>query len=232
MRMYARQVNPEYQESPLFMGEEFFPDNIAVFGNRDFNEHMPDVVQRVREVLDAGELAEALEDIEAGRADPVFQFTEPAEACTDFLHPEHKKTYNAQDARTLKMAVKEYDKDENNALCIALSVVTGKKWEHKTLCGCCQSDWVEVLYPVDEWNREALAGFEAEYFNTGTEWIIHDGNATPETPEDVEGYSLYCRAWCNEDLKNEIAAATGCTPEDVTLYRWTGTRKINVYEEV
>lgn len=33
MKVYARQISPEYQESPLFMGEEFFPDNIAVCGN-------------------------------------------------------------------------------------------------------------------------------------------------------------------------------------------------------
>ena len=51
MKMYARQVNPEYQESPLFLGEEFFPENIAVFGNRDFAEHMPDVVRQAKNIV-------------------------------------------------------------------------------------------------------------------------------------------------------------------------------------
>ena len=31
MKIYAKQVSPEYQESPLFLGDEFFPDNIAVY---------------------------------------------------------------------------------------------------------------------------------------------------------------------------------------------------------
>lgn len=49
MKIYAKQVAPEYQESPLFL-DDFFPDDIAVCGNRDFKERCPEVFQRVREV--------------------------------------------------------------------------------------------------------------------------------------------------------------------------------------
>lgn len=42
MKIYAKQVPPEYQESPLFLGDEFFPDDIAVCGNRDYMEHCPE----------------------------------------------------------------------------------------------------------------------------------------------------------------------------------------------
>ena len=59
MKIYARQINPAHQESPLFF--DYFPDNTAVFGNRDFGEYMPDVVRRVREVLESGELDEEIE---------------------------------------------------------------------------------------------------------------------------------------------------------------------------
>ena len=65
MKVYARQISPEYQESPLFIGDEFFPDNIAVFGNRDYVEHFPEIVQRVREILNNGELADILENVKA-----------------------------------------------------------------------------------------------------------------------------------------------------------------------
>lgn len=61
MKVYARQIAPEYQESPLFMGEEFFPDNIAVCGNRDYTSHKPKLFEKVQTVLEQGELAEVLE---------------------------------------------------------------------------------------------------------------------------------------------------------------------------
>ena len=38
MKIYAKQVSPEYQESPLFI-EGCFPDNIILTGNRDYNSH-------------------------------------------------------------------------------------------------------------------------------------------------------------------------------------------------
>ena len=54
MKTFARQISPEYQENPLFLGEDFFPDNIAVCGNRDYCEHLPATFEKVREVLTAG----------------------------------------------------------------------------------------------------------------------------------------------------------------------------------
>lgn len=38
MKIYAKQVSPEYQESPLFI-EGCFPDNIILTGNRDYDSH-------------------------------------------------------------------------------------------------------------------------------------------------------------------------------------------------
>ena len=62
MKVYCRQVAPEYQESPLYY-DDMFPDNIAVCGNRDYKERLPEVFKRAREALTSGELAEAVEDV-------------------------------------------------------------------------------------------------------------------------------------------------------------------------
>lgn len=35
MKIYAKQISPEYQESPLFLGDEFWPEGIILDGNRD-----------------------------------------------------------------------------------------------------------------------------------------------------------------------------------------------------
>lgn len=61
MKYKAYQIAPEYQESPLFSSDKFFPDNIAVCGNRDYIEHCPEVFEHVYEHGQAKEeIAEAL----------------------------------------------------------------------------------------------------------------------------------------------------------------------------
>ncbi len=237
MTIYARQIAPEYQESPLFIDETFFPDDIAVFGNRHYKEHMPEVFRRVRDTLDAGELAEMLEDIEAGRADPVYQYETAEEAIRDMLPPEAGREYSPRDVDALKTAVTDYAEarrgtEETSALLRALAVVTGKEWDMRTIRGCCQGDWQEVYFPVDAWSREALDAFEIEYFNTGSEWIIHDETEAPESPEDIIGFSVYCHSWNNDGIRAEIAAAADGKAEEVKLFEFSGYTKNAHYVEV
>lgn len=232
--IYARQINPEYQESPLFFGDEFFPDNIAVFGNRDYKEHVPGVVERVRKELDNGTLAEYLDEFAAYRYGETT-YKNRTEAIMDYLPPEHKEKYSTKEIHELCRICAEYGNYGGAAYDVllrdALDIVTGKKWDFRYIRGCCQSDWNKVFYPVDEWTPEALDAFECEYFNTGTEWIVHDEDGTPEDPEDINGFSVYCHGWRDEDIRKEIADAYGADDE-VTLYKWAGKRYYDVYEKV
>jgi hypothetical protein len=59
-----------------------------------------------------------------------------------------------------------------------------------------------------------------EYFNTGSEWIIHDEESEPETVKDISGYSVYCYSWNTDGIKKEIADAAGSDPDDVILYEF------------
>lgn len=230
MKVYARQINPEHQESPLFYDSDSFPDNIAVFGNRDFGERMPDVVRRVREVLESGELETELEYI-ANKRTFYAAYSTATEAITAYLPPEHKERYSTREINRMKEAVEKYNRDEETGLCLALSIVTGQKWHCQQITGICQGDWNTLYYP-EEWNPDNIGAFETEYFNAGSEWIIHDEEEAPETPEDVTGYSVYCTSWGDEAIRAELAAVAGCAPADVVMYRWTGSRSTDVYEEV
>lgn len=157
MKIYAKQIAPEYQESPLFL-DDFFPDNIAVCGNRDFKERCPEVFQRVREALENGELAEALEDVETGGYYSEW-YKNATQAINDLL-PADKAKYSTKDVHELKRLIAEYAKcsrsDEDSILCAVLSIVTGETWDYKQICGCCQGDWNNVYYPVAQWSYEAL----------------------------------------------------------------------------
>ena len=229
--VYAKQIAPEYQESPLFLGEDFFPDNIAVCGNRDYCEHLPATFEKVREVLTAGELAEMLED----PADLKQWYRNATEAITDYLPPDSGNRYSTKAIHELKALVIQFStchsREENRILCAVLSIVTGQIWEWGIIRGCCQSDRQEIFYPAAEWNKEAITAFETAYFNTGTEWIIHDEDTEPESPEEVIGYSVYCVGWNDEHIKRELADAAGeSDPAAVVLFKFTGWSRCPEYE--
>lgn len=219
MKVYAKQVTPEWQESPIYI-DGCFPDNIAVCGNRDYNSHMPEVFERVYNALEDGELAEVLEYPKEWKD----WYKNATEAINEYLPPENGKRYSTNAIHALRGLALDYSfcacSKENEIICKVLSIVDGRKWDWQTIKGSCQGDWQEVFYPVDEWSREALKTFETEYFNEGTEWIINDD------------YSIYCTSWNEDGIKQEIAAAEGTSPENVILYVFDGYTKTAKYREV
>ena len=121
--------------------------------------------------------------------------------------------------------------EEDQILVDVLSIVTGEKWGYKQISGCCQRDWNYIYYPVRHWTKETLNLFEIMYFNTGTEWIIHDEETEPERPEDIRGYSIYCVGWNDGLIKKEIADATDANIDEVTLYFFDGNISVPTYKE-
>jgi hypothetical protein len=158
MKIYAKQVPPEYQDS--FFNSENWP-GIIFHGNRWFNSHTT---------------------------------------------PEFDAIYNRFDGE--------------KRILRALHLVTGKRYEKRTIRGCCQGDWQEIYYPVNDYTRDMLYNLETEYFNTGTEWIMNDDS------------SIYCYSWNNDGIRKEIADAAGTTPENVILQAFTGWKRTPEYAEV
>jgi len=230
MKVYARQMNPEYQESPLMFGEIFWPEGITVAGNRDYKEHWDDDFRRVFEVLENEELADALDDFERYGGSDFYK--NRTAAIMDFLWPKHKEKYSTQEVGKLCNIIPKYGfhRDDDDILCAVASIVLGKRYEHATIRGCCQGDWNDVFYPADEWDSKALENFETEYFNTGEEWMVHDEAGEPETPEDISGWTVYCHGWRDEDIRKEISDAAGVDPSEVVMYRISNTRHVTICE--
>lgn len=238
MKVIAKQVNPRYQKSPIFY-PDCFPENIALCGNRDFAEHLPDVFELVRDVLDGGELAEIVEDIRNGsylEDAGVLGYSSIAEAVKEYFYIPGR-TYSPEEVEKIADLVLYYSTERNSSkqdetFCKLLSVVDGRKWDTRTIRGTCQSDWQDVFYPVDEWNREALDAFEIEYFNMGSEWKICEFTDDEEVDEDEPGFYLYCTSWNHDGIRAEIISALGYEPDTLTLYAHVGERTISVWEEV
>lgn len=222
MKLYARQVNPEYQESPLFF-DECFPENIIVTGNRDYNSHTIDEYERIEQCFD--ELCEEYENIKTHNSSYYKNATE-------LLQDYFPGKYSTKTIHKFKEILEKYGTRyyyEGDYIVDMLEIVTGKEWRKRTIRGCCQSEWQEIIYPVNEWTKESIEAFEIEYFNTGSEWEIHDNENDPECPEDITGFCVYCTSWNDEGIKKELIEAAGYEPEEIIMYEYAGYTKTPVY---
>lgn len=216
MKIYAKQVPPEYQESPLFMEE--WPENVFVFGNKWLTDHagrLEDIKQALEDISDVCNgygYTNNLLDVIPGRDDG----------------REYTRAERLQLVRLAKNFT-EYSNnsdDENEILCDVLELITGQKYEYATIRGCSQGDWQEIIYPA-EYGDAWLYNFETEYFNTGAEWRISEND-----PESDDSYYFYTHEWRDDDIKEEIAIAAGVDPCDVILYTFTGWSRTPEYMEV
>lgn len=225
IKIYAKQVPPEYQESPLFNGDEW-PENVFVFGNRDFNDHSGRLAE-IREALE--NITEAFDDMQHGAA---WCRNGNLHAVIWYQLPrDDGRGYSRAERLELVKLAAQYEwsgnsSSENDILCRVLELVTGTEYAAGTLRGCCQGDWQEIIYPA-EYGREWLAAFETEYFNTGTEWRINEG-----APDSDDNYYFYAHGWNDNLIRAEIADAAGTTPENITLYRFDGWSRTPNYKEV
>ena len=232
MKIYAKQVSPEYQESPLYMFNEY-PENVTVTGNRDFKEHIADEFQQVFENLENGECAEMLEQIKNNECNC---YNNKTDCILDYFPPIHKKNYSTKEIKELSEIISEYNycnkKEEDYYICRVLSLRTGDEYECECIRGCFQSDWNYVYYPKNKYENDFISKFEIEYFNIGSEWIIHDYNNVPERAEEIKGYSRYCYEWDIDKIKEEIAKENRVSKDDVVLYQFNGYQKISTYKIV
>lgn len=233
MKIYAKQVSPEYQESPLFLGDEFFPDNIILDGNRDYQSHTMPVYDRIIEAYD--EAAREIENLDLRNG--YAAYNNATEAINDYFPAQEyrEKPYNTRDIHRIREALRLYGTRkyyDGDYILDMLEAITGEAWAETTIRGCCQGEWQTVIYPVKSWSRESLEIFETEYFNTGAEWIIDDTGDTMTDPGDIVGWSLYTHSWNTDGIRAEIAAAVGANTEDVILYKFNGWTKTANYTEV
>lgn len=231
MKYYARQIAPEHQESPLFY-DEIDTDYINITGNRSYSEHVSLLFENVRDALYNGTIIDEWDSIIHAES----AYNRWADALNDILPPSGRGDYTRAERLKIPQIACDYyyGSDENGNICALLEIVTGKPWKWYTLTGCCQGDWVYVFFPADAWTRETLEAFETEYFNTGTEWEIDDGDFDPETdcPDCINGYSVYCTSWNEAGQRQEIADAIGCDPSDVIMYEFTGYVRTACYKKV
>jgi hypothetical protein len=220
MRIYAKQVPPEYQECPFDIANY---EGIILTGNRNYQEYFPKWAENIGDALT--EALDAWHDLQSGSG----WYDTWGEVLADLLPPHDRDEYTRAERLqwigALELFADKGAREENTAICSALSLMTGKPWDWCDLTGNCQGEWIECFFVEGEWHREHLEVLEAEFFNTGTEWQIK------EEGDDI-GYYQYCTGWNDRMIRREIAETTGADEENIVLLKFTGWSQFASYEEV
>jgi hypothetical protein len=230
MKIYAKQVAPEMQESPLFLFSdlaECVPAGVYVFGNRDYKGVNAAAIDELQNVL--YDAAEDLKSMTRGEY-PGPRTKNDFYALLWYHFPtENGRKYSRADRLKWRDLLLDFDAGavtEDDATRAALELITGDEYDDATIRGCCQGDWMRVLYPA-ALGREWLDIFECEYFNTGDEWRL-----SFDDPDGDENEYIYTHSWNDDEKRAEIAREYGAQPGDVVLYAFDGWSREPIYKEV
>ena len=235
MKLYAKQVNPEYQESPMMLDCDVIDSNdIAMYGNEDYNSHMPDLFKTV------------VDTVEHDPDNIIFEMLRHAstdrELIEEVFQPVNKLRFSEADIAGIAYFLKDNWTNPNpdDADCIVhlMTLITGHEWSTKVITGATQGEWQRVYYDSEVWSRKDLEFVENEYFNLGTQWDVvlmrdEDEKLSQEDMDFADPEYCYTHDGAtNLDAKYELADDYGVDPADVTLYRIKGYKTVCVYEEM
>lgn len=128
---------------------------------------------------------------------------------------------NVKRALMINRCITEYEANKSyhgRYECIKdiLSIIFKKEYDYICMRGYSQSDWQYILYPQEK--EKDVKYIEAVYFRTGKEILIHDEDTTPQSPEDISGFTLYTELYNEEEIKELISKECNCNINDVIYY--------------
>ena len=242
----AKQIAPEHQESPMFICGTFENfetwEDISFLGNHDLRERESDHLHNLLDVID--DACNAFYELENNIESSYYDTLE--EIILDFfcapcggMEKEKAKDHHDEWKEVFTSWPDSRNNEEKEIICHALALMTGKEYDWKTIRGCCQGDWQEIYFPSEEYSKKSLEVLEAEYFNTGMEFsvheepvFIHEGEeekAADLAEEDSFTFSVYCTAWNEEEIKKQLADAIGCDPAEVLYFEFDHYKKLPIY---
>ena len=221
MRIYAKQVPPDIQESHFDI--ELYSEEVTITGNSNFNEYKSDLYKHVENhIEDAYREFDELEDGEQ----------KPDDTHLDKLIQAHFGVLprNADERIRWRKTLSCCVITSPFTMASVMSLVSGKPYHMHDIHGCCQSDWNYVICP-DEMtvgNPSIIQAIESEYFNTGSEWMVYESEDACES--DDCGSSIYILDMQNP--REVIATCYGVMPTDVEMYAFDRYEKIPKYRRM
>lgn len=227
-KIFAKEVNPSYTESPFWAdyderdcGTSY--DGLTILRCESRGVYSYDWT-RVKHtdlydrVLDNAEEAYEAVVAFADRADDSYwcrNYKNLTECLTVMLQPVRK--FSTRDVSYLKkvfMNLEDEDisdfEDRHDEIAKVMTILSGEKYATASLIGYCQGDIVHCIYPVAEWSKDRLDALETEYWNGGKGYRI-------TTEDDDEGFCVYFTQNSDDEIRKEIASECGCEPEEVEV---------------
>ena len=231
-KYYCRQVNPEFADSYLFyqfknkktghyelaFEDDYYANDVIITGNKDFMEYWPTSLENLTKNL------EWFNDDLNGWYGEKGQLTELANYYFKKWNGKRwSKRELAQWKRVSELTDNYSKENEEEALLLALKLLTGKEWRSITIRGYCQRDW-QTGYVSEDINDKALNYLEMCYFNTGEEFMIYESKENFDNEE--ADFSLYVDGY---KVKDNLSIELGCEPEELEVYAYDGYIKTPKY---
>lgn len=181
MKIVARRVPDEAVMPAFFDGEILgMEDFLTIDGNRHLCSYISETFEEIKNVLEEGELFEALDMMEEDGSCYFIPYAKYVHQIIEEYLPKkmgkcHNGRYNVKEILSLKKAIFEWGKEfDDEELAKVVSLVTGEKWEMTCIRGYSQGDWNIMYFIADKVDRDYI---EALYFGMFEEWeIIQDGD--------------------------------------------------------
>lgn len=204
-KIYARQVAPEYQISPLVYCD--LDGDFMIAGNKRLSEMN---IQKLEGIENLEGLYEQFHTRGGEFYDVFEQYVDFADVIEDYTGVKLPADFDS-------CWLEGFDRENAADIALFLTIKEGKEYDYRTIRGYSQGDWNILYYPITTADT-TLRVIEMEYFNLGTEWVIHDEETEVHNADDIRGYNMYCCGWSTEEIKEEIALCVGVSPEDVVLF--------------
>lgn len=218
-KVYVRQVVPERQESNLmFFGEESLPEGVIITGNKKLGGIRGHLEENL--LNDFYALVNDVEWSEENEEDYTL-----IDLVGNYFSIEHSVEDDWEG-----LISRHNDCLDYYPLLDLLELTTGEEYESREIHGSVQGEWQILYYPA-KFGNDFVKWVENEYFNLGSQWIIHEMDYEPETAEDIDGYSVYLTAsgYDMDEVRREfveyyISEHENINPEDVVFFKYIGTK--------
>ena len=185
-----------------FIDDECYND-IIVIGSRDFSEinnsEYGELYNAIKKRAD--EMSGEIMDINNSIND--YYNTIP-EAVADMLGIDNITPIQADAVKNAAVSYWNNKISFDEYAAELLTALTPHNWEAVTLRGCCQRDFITVLYPADVYNDAAISEYECFFFGMYNEYTARYNDAA------VTYY--YSMRYNTDEIINNIAADFGVDP--------------------
>ena len=239
MKYICRQVNPAYQESPMYrdrgIWNEIYDRLFLIptdhcYGIR--NDVSKDFFNNMEDATDAWYAVK--------ERSPHGNYDTITEILNDLLCREDGEKWDTRQAHAWEEILDSWDEDEESVVLKALDLYYGGDWDSKQIRGCSQGDWALVYFDSSVWSKESIEALEIEYFNLGEEWCCSCDPMTDEEAEESEAEDAdrsdcvytYVYGWKEENKRKELAEVIGCDEDEVVMFKYCGVVNHSVYSRV